>query len=101
MPEATTKLQIRMDRSLKEAADEVFSELGLDSATAVRMFFNKVAKTRSIPFQLKAGPEFSPEQEASILAAYEESMDPANLSKPYSDVSEMFRDIRQEIQAGE
>ena len=99
MPDSTAKLQIRIDRNLKEAADEVFSELGLDAATAVRMFFTKVAKTRSIPFKLKAEPEFSPEAEARILAAWEESKDPANLSKPYTDVSEMFRDIRKKIEA--
>jgi len=99
MPDSTAKLQIRIDRDLKEAADEVFSELGLDAATAVRMFFTKVAKTRSIPFKLKVEPEFSPEAEARILAAWEESKDPANLSKPYTDVSEMFRDIRKKIEA--
>ena len=98
MPDSTAKLQIRMDRRLKEAADEVFAEIGLDATTAVRLFFTKVAQTRSIPFRLKAEPEFSPEAEARILAAFEESKDPANLSKPYSDIAEMFRDIRREIE---
>jgi DNA-damage-inducible protein J len=98
MSDTTFKLQIRIDRDLKEAADEVFSELGLDATTAVRMFFTKVAKTRSIPFRLKVEPEFSPEAEARILAAWEESKDPANLSKPYSDISEMFKDLRREIE---
>ena len=60
------KLQVRMDRSLKEEAEEVFAEMGLDTTTAVRIFFTKVAKTRSIPFQLKAEPEFTPEQEYYI-----------------------------------
>ena len=97
MPDSTAKLQIRMDRRLKEAADAVFAEIGLDATTAVRLFFTKVAQTRSIPFRLKAEPQFSPEAEARILAAWEESKDPANLSKPYSDISEMFKDIRKEL----
>jgi len=62
------------------------------------MFFTKVAKTRSIPFRLKAEPEFSPEAEARILAAWQESKGPANLSKPYPDISEMFNDLRREIE---
>jgi DNA-damage-inducible protein J len=95
----SVKLQIRINRSLKEAADDVFADLGLDATTAIRMFFTKVAKTRSIPFQLKAAPEFSPEAEARILQAWEESKDPANLSKPYTDVAEMMRDIDREIEA--
>ncbi len=99
MPDSTAKLQIRMDRSLKEAADAVFAEIGLDATTAVRLFFTKVAQTRSIPFRLKAEPEFSPEAEARILAAWEESKDPANLSKSYSDVAEMIRDLNREIEA--
>ena len=97
MPKSTVKLQIRMDRRLKEAADAVFAEIGLDATTAVRLFFTKVVQTRSIPFRLKVEPEFSPEAEARILAAWEESKDPANLSKPYSDISEMFKDIKKEL----
>jgi len=93
MPDSTAKLQIRIDRDLKEAADEVFSELGLDAATAVRMFFTKVAKTRSIPFKLKAEPEFSPEAEARILAAWEESKDPANLVGPFENMESLIEHL--------
>lgn len=94
MTNPTVKLQIRMDKDFQETANEVFHELGLDADTAVRMFFTKVARTRSIPFKLKAGPEFSPEAEARILAAWEESKDPANLVGPFSDVNELFAHLR-------
>jgi DNA-damage-inducible protein J len=87
------KLQVRMDRSLKEEAEEVFAEMGLDTTTAVRIFFTKVARTRSIPFQLKAEREFTPEQEARILEAWEESKDPANLSGPFATVEELFEHL--------
>lgn len=87
------KLQVRMERSLKEDAEAVFAEMGLDTTTAVRIFFTKVARTRSIPFQLKAEPEFTPEQEARILQAWEESKDPANLSGPFSSASELFKHL--------
>jgi len=93
MPDTTAKLQIRMDRRLKEAADEVFSEIGLDATTAVRLFFTKVAQTRSIPFRLKAEPEFSPEAEARILAAYEESKDPANLVGPFDSMEDFIEHL--------
>ena len=69
----------------------------LDTTTAVRIFFTKVARTRSIPFRLSAEPEFTPDQEARILEAWEESKDPANISGPYTDVAEMFRDIHRQI----
>ena len=94
MNNSTAKLQIRIDKDLKESADEVFHELGLDAATAVRMFFTKVARTRSIPFKLKAEPEFSPEAEARILAAWEESKDPANLVGPFSNMKDFISHLR-------
>lgn len=94
MSDSTMKLQVRIDRELKQSADEVFHELGLDAATAVRMFFTKVARTRSIPFKLKAEPEFSPEAEARILAAWEESKDPANLVGPFSDMKDLIASLR-------
>ncbi len=97
MPNSTAKLQIRIDRDLKESADEVFYELGLDAATAVRMFFTKVAKTRSIPFKLKVEPEFSPEAEERILAAWEESKDPANLSGPFATMEEFVEHLHAEF----
>lgn len=90
MSDSTTKLQIRIDRDLKESADEVFCDLGLDAATAVRMFFTKVAKTRSIPFKLKVESEFSPEAEARILEALEESKDPANHVGPFDSMKEFI-----------
>lgn len=98
MNEAPAKLQIRIDRRLKETAEEIFKEIGLDATTAVRLFYAKVAQTRSIPFRLKAEPEFSPEAEARILAAWEESKDPANLSGPYENLPEMFKDLHREIE---
>ena len=43
-----------MDTRLKKEAEAVFKEIGIDATTAVRMFYKKVAKTRSIPFPLLA-----------------------------------------------
>ena len=95
------KLQVRMDRSLKEEAEEIFAEMGLDTTTAVRIFFTKVAKTRSIPFRLSAEPEFTPVQEARILEAWEESKDPANLSGPFSSAEELFKHLDEEVTKNE
>ena len=95
------KLQVRMERRLKDEAEEIFAALGLDTTTAVRMFFTKVARTRSIPFALKAEPEFTPEQEARILQAWEESKDPANLSGPYASAAELFKHLDEEVTKSE
>ncbi len=97
----SVKLQVRMERSLKEEAEEVFAAMGLDTTTAVRIFFTKVARTRRIPFRLSAEPEFTPEQEARIMEAWEESKDPANLSGPFSSAAELFTHLDAEVAESE
>ena len=42
-----------MDTRLKQEAEAVFKSMGLDAATAVRMFYTKVVNTRSIPFPVQ------------------------------------------------
>lgn len=33
-------IQVRVDDFLKQSADELFNSLGLDTSTAIRIFFN-------------------------------------------------------------
>ena len=47
-----TLIQIRVDRPLKEEVSDIFSSLGIDMSTAVRMFFQRCRKVRGIPFAL-------------------------------------------------
>ncbi|NQX00171.1 type II toxin-antitoxin system RelB/DinJ family antitoxin [bacterium] len=93
MNEAPEILQISIDRGLKEAAEEIFAEIGLDSTTAVRLFFTQVAQTRSIPFVLRANPEFSPEAEARILEASKEAENPDNLYGPFTSADEAIENL--------
>lgn len=50
--QAQSLIQIRVDRPLKEEVSEIFSSLGLDMSTAVRMFFQRCRLERGIPFSL-------------------------------------------------
>ena len=56
MSTASTTLQVRMPRALRDGAASVLEEMGLDLPTAVRLYLTKVAKTRRIPFALEAEP---------------------------------------------
>ena len=49
----TTNLNIKTDRSIKEQAEHVFSELGLNMTTAVNMFLRASIIENGIPFELK------------------------------------------------
>ncbi len=56
MAAASTTLQVRLPRSLRDDALSVLEEMGLDLPTAVRLYLTKVARTRRIPFALEAEP---------------------------------------------
>lgn len=46
-------LQIRIDDSLKKEADTLFSSLGLDTSTAIRIFLNAAIENAGIPFSVQ------------------------------------------------
>ena len=50
---ATTNLNIRIDKTIKDQAEEIFNELGLNMTTAVNMFLRTAIRERGIPFELK------------------------------------------------
>lgn len=48
-----TNLNIRTDKAVKEAAESIFEELGLNMTTAVNMFLRQIIRENGIPFSLK------------------------------------------------
>lgn len=50
---ATTNLNIRTDKEIKEQAEKIFNELGLNMTTAVNMFLRTAVRENGIPFELK------------------------------------------------
>ena len=47
-------INIRIDDSLKKEAETIFANIGLNSTTAINLFFRQVVRTNSIPFDLIA-----------------------------------------------
>lgn len=50
---ATTNLNIRTDKVIKDQAEAIFNELGLNMTTAVNMFLRTAVREHGIPFELK------------------------------------------------
>lgn len=46
-------LQIRIDDLLKKQADALFSSLGLDTSTAIRIFLNASIENAGLPFSVQ------------------------------------------------
>ena len=50
---SATNLNIRTDKEIKNQAEEIFNELGLNMTTAINMFLRTVVREYGIPFELK------------------------------------------------
>ncbi len=50
---ATTNLNIRTDKEIKEQADKIFSELGLNMTTAINIFLRTTIRENGILFSFK------------------------------------------------
>lgn len=76
-------LQVRLNDELKTKADELFTGLGLDTSTAVRIFLTAALEHGGLPFEVKHLP-FSQEMSQAIY----ESRNRVNLNGPYDTAQE-------------
>ncbi len=88
---AQTNLCIRMDEKIKKQFDYLCNELGFTMSTAINMFVKAVIRENRIPFELSLD---IPNEET--LKAIEDAENGIGLSKPYTDIEEMFRDMELE-----
>lgn len=91
MASQTTNISIRMDADLKDAAEDLFNELGMNLSTAFNIFVRQALRERAIPFTIT---EITPNQETvnAMLEAKRIAKDP-NVKK-YSDVEEALRELK-------
>jgi DNA-damage-inducible protein J len=45
-------IQVRLDESVKNRADALFSDLGFDTPTAIRIFLNQAIRRDGMPFEV-------------------------------------------------
>ena len=62
-------INIRIDDTLKQQADAVLSELGMNMTTATTVFLKQLVRCNGIPFEIKADPFFSLENQTHLMAA--------------------------------
>ena len=63
---SATNLNIRTDKEIKNQADEIFNELGLNMTTAINMFLRTVVREYGIPFELKLDVPHETAAEAAL-----------------------------------
>ena len=87
----TTTINIRMDRDLKEQADALFQELGLNLSTAFQIFVRQSLREGGLPFEVRLDQP-NKETMAAMLEAERIARDPT--VKGYTDLDELFEDLK-------
>ena len=83
---STTNLNIRADKDVKEKAEKIFNELGLNMTSAVNIFLRTAIRERGIPFELKLDVP----NETTIAAIEEGRKMASDPSSPrYSNIDEL------------
>jgi addiction module RelB/DinJ family antitoxin len=63
----TALLQVRLDAELKKEVEGVLNGMGMDTSTAVRVFFKQIIAKKSIPFTItSAGERQNPEKREGL-----------------------------------
>lgn len=60
-------IQVRVDDALKQSAESLFNDLGMDTPTAVRMFLKQAVMRRGLPFSVKMTDDFYNEHNMKVL----------------------------------
>lgn len=84
-------MNIRMDKSIKEQAQELFAEFGLDMTTAINMFLRQSIREHRIPFELRINVPNEDTLEA-IREVQQMKKNPS-LGKSYNNVDDMMKEL--------
>lgn len=68
----TTNITIRTNKKLKQQAEKVFNDLGLNMTTAMTIFMKAVVREGGIPFELKMDPFYAVENQQYLNESIEE-----------------------------
>ena len=61
----TINVTIRLERGIKERAEDMFSEFGMNLSTAINVFFRQSLRQGKIPFEIY-DPFYSDENQAEL-----------------------------------
>ncbi|MEI3541747.1 MAG: type II toxin-antitoxin system RelB/DinJ family antitoxin [Acutalibacteraceae bacterium] len=88
---SSVSMNIRMDKSIKEQAQELFAEFGLDMTTAINMFLRQSIREHRIPFELRINVPNEDTLEA-IREVQQMKKNPS-LGKSYNNVDDMMKEL--------
>jgi DNA-damage-inducible protein J len=72
-------IQVKVDDSLRDDAQYIANQIGIDVATAVRMFLVQMVKANGLPFQAVADPFYSIANQRYLERAADEVKNGVNI----------------------
>ena len=89
----TTPTQIRIDKNVKEQANALFANLGLDMSSAVNMFLRQCILRGGLPFAVEM-PQYNQETLNAMTEARKISRDPS--IEGYDNMSDLLSALEED-----
>ncbi len=83
-----TSMSIRLDSEVKEQAQQVFSNLGMDMTTAINIFLRQAIQYQGLPFDVRL------DENRRLLEVLTDLDQNRNMSQPFESVSDLMEDLR-------
>lgn len=87
----TTNFTVRMDRGLKQEADQLFSELGMSLSTAFNVFIRQSLRVQGLPFEVS---RTKPNAETLAAMHEAEQLTRDTKAKSYKDMDSLIKDLQ-------
>lgn len=83
-----TSMSIRLDSEVKEQAQQVFSNLGMDMTTAINIFLRQAIQYQGLPFDVRL------DENRKLLEVLTDLDQKRNMSQSFESVSDLMEDLR-------
>lgn len=81
-------ISIRLDSEVKEQAQQVFSNLGMDMTTAINIFLRQAIQYQGLPFDVRL------DENQKLLQVLTDLDQNRNMSQSFESVSDLMEDLR-------
>ena len=83
-----TSMSIRLDSEVKEQAQQVFNNLGMDMTTAINIFLRQAIQYQGLPFDVRL------DENQKLLQVLTDLDQNRNMSQSFESVSDLMEDWR-------
>lgn len=81
-------ISIRLDSEVKEQAQQVFSNLGMDMTTAINIFLRQAIQYQGLPFDVRL------DENRKLLQVLTDLDQNRNMRQSFESVSDLMEDLR-------